>query len=64
MFFVFMHVILHIFVLCIVFILLHFVICMTAAHEGYVENKFYKDFLDQIFEAEKQQLLNNQGKCP
>jgi hypothetical protein len=37
---------------------------MTAVHEGYVENKFYKDFLDQIFEAEKQQLLNNQGKCP
>jgi hypothetical protein len=38
--------------------LVRFVICMTATHEG------YEDFQDQIFEAEEQQLLNDQGKCP
>jgi hypothetical protein len=59
-----MHVILHIFVLCIVFILLHFVICMTTTREGYEENEFYEDFQDQTFEMEEQQLLNEQGKCP
>jgi hypothetical protein len=63
MFFEFMHVILQIFVLSIVFILLHFVICMTAAREGYEENEFYEDFQDQTFEAEEQQLMNDQGKC-
>jgi hypothetical protein len=59
-----MHVILNIFVLCIVFILLHFVVCMTAACEGYEENEFYENFQEQTFEAKEQQLLNNQGKCP
>jgi hypothetical protein len=59
-----MHVILNIFVLCKVFILLHFVICVTAACEVYEENEFYEDFQDQIFEAEEQQLLNEQGKFP
>jgi hypothetical protein len=43
---------------------MHFVICMTAAREGYKENEFYVDFQDQIFEAEEQKLLNDQGKCP
>jgi hypothetical protein len=38
-----MHVILNIFVLCIVFILLHVVVCMSAAHEGYKENEFYEN---------------------
>jgi hypothetical protein len=42
----------------------HFVICMTAAREGYEENDFYKDFQDQLFEGEVQQLLNDQDKCP
>jgi hypothetical protein len=64
MFCAFMHVILNIFVLCIVFILLPFVVCMTAAREGYEENEFYENFQDQTFEAEEQQLLNDQGKCP
>jgi hypothetical protein len=64
MFLVFMLVILHYFVLCIVFILLHFVICMTTACEGYKENEFDEDFQDQTFKAEEQQLLNDQGKCP
>jgi hypothetical protein len=41
-----------------------FVVCMTAAHEGYEESEFYEDFQDQTFEAEEQQLLNNHGKCP
>jgi hypothetical protein len=59
-----MHVILNIFVLFIVFMLLHFVICITATCEGYEENEFYKDFQDQIFEVEEQQLLNDQGNCP
>jgi hypothetical protein len=44
--------------------LVHFVMCMTAAHEGYEENEFNEDFQDQIFEAEEQQLVNDQGKCP
>jgi hypothetical protein len=61
MFFTFMHVIPHIFVMCHVFILLHFVISMTAAREGYEENELYEDFQDQTFEAEEQQLLNDQG---
>jgi hypothetical protein len=61
MFFVFMHVIPYIFVLCLVFILLHFVISMTAAREDYEENEFYEDFQDQTFEAEEQQLLDDQG---
>jgi hypothetical protein len=43
---------------------MHFVVCMTVACEGYEENEFYEDFQDQIFEAEEQQLLNDQGKCP
>jgi hypothetical protein len=43
---------------------MHFVVCMTVAREGYEENEFYEDFQDQIFEAEEQQLLNDQGKCP
>jgi hypothetical protein len=59
-----MYVILNIFVLCIVFISLHFVVCMTAAREGYGENMFYENFEDQTFKAEDQQLLNDQGKCP
>jgi hypothetical protein len=42
----------------------NFVICMTAAREGYEENDFYKDFQDQLFEGEVQQLLNDQDKCP
>jgi hypothetical protein len=37
---------------------------MTIVHEGYEESEFYKDFQDLIFEAEEQQLLNDQGKCP
>jgi hypothetical protein len=37
---------------------------MTAAREGYEENDFYKDFQDQLFEGEVQQLLNDQDKCP
>jgi hypothetical protein len=37
---------------------------MIAAHEGYEHNEFYEDFQDQTFEAEEQQLLNDQGKCP
>jgi hypothetical protein len=49
MFFAFMQVIMHIFVLCIVFISLHFVLCMTTMHKGYEENEFYEDFQDQIF---------------
>jgi hypothetical protein len=36
---------------------------MTAAREGYEESEFYKDFQDQIFKVEEQQLLNDQGKC-
>jgi hypothetical protein len=44
--------------------LVHFVICMTAAREGYEENLFYEDIQDQIFEAEEQQPLNDEGKCP
>jgi hypothetical protein len=35
---------------------------MTAAREGYEENEFYKDFQDQTFEAEEQQLMKDQGK--
>jgi hypothetical protein len=37
---------------------------MTAAREDYEENEFYEKFQDQTFEAEDQQLLNDQGKCP
>jgi hypothetical protein len=37
---------------------------MITAHEGYGESEFYEDFQDQIFEAEEQQLLNDQGKYP
>jgi hypothetical protein len=59
-----MYVVLNIFVLCIVFILLHFVICMTTACEGYEENEFYENIQDQTFEAVEQQLLNDQDKCP
>jgi hypothetical protein len=64
MFRAFMHVMLNIFVLCIVFILLHFVICMTPVREGYKENEFYENFQDQTFEAKEQQFLNDQGRCP
>jgi hypothetical protein len=64
MFFIFIHIILHIFVLYIIFILLHFLVCMIAVCEGYEENEFYEDFHDQTFKAEEQQLLNEQGKCP
>jgi hypothetical protein len=56
-----MHVIPYIFVLCLVLLLLHFVISMTAAREDYEENEFYEDFQDQTFEAEEQQLLDDQG---
>jgi hypothetical protein len=38
-----------------------FVVCSTAAHEGYVEDAVYENFQEQTFEAEDQQLLNNQG---
>jgi hypothetical protein len=34
---------------------------MTAAREDYEENEFYEDFQDQTFEAEEQQLLDDQG---
>jgi hypothetical protein len=54
-----MHVILNIFILCIVFISLHFVVCMTAACEGSKENDIYENFQDQTFEAEDQQILND-----
>jgi hypothetical protein len=54
-----MHVKLNIFVLCIVFISLYFVVCMTVVHEGYEDNEFYENFQDQTFEAEDQQLLND-----
>jgi hypothetical protein len=37
---------------------------MTAASEGYMENEFYENFQEQTFEAEDQQLLNDEGKCP
>jgi hypothetical protein len=37
---------------------------MTVAREGYDENEFYENFQDQTFEAEDQQLLIDQGKCP
>jgi hypothetical protein len=37
---------------------------MTVAREGYEENEFYENFQDQTFEAEDQQLLIDQGKCP
>jgi hypothetical protein len=53
--------ILNIFVLCIVFI---FVVCSTAAREGYEDDMVYENIQEQTFEAEDQQLLNNQGKCP
>jgi hypothetical protein len=56
--------ILNIFVLCTVFIFVaFFVVCSTAA-EGYEEDAVYENFQEQTFEAENQQLLNNQGKCP
>jgi hypothetical protein len=64
MFCAFMHVTLNNFVLCIVFILLHFVVCMTAVREGYKENELYENFQDRTFKAEDQQLLIDQGKCP
>jgi hypothetical protein len=63
MFFAFMHVILNSFVLCIIFISLHFVVSMTAAHEGYEKNEFYENLQDQTLEAQDQQLLNDQGMC-
>jgi hypothetical protein len=53
--------ILNIFVLCTIFI---FVVCSTAAREGYEEDAVYENFQEQTFDAEDQQLLNNQGKCP
>jgi hypothetical protein len=37
---------------------------MTVAREGFKENEFYEDFQDRTFEAEEQQLLNDQGNCP
>jgi hypothetical protein len=37
---------------------------MTIVGEVYEESEFYEEFQDQIFKAEEQQLLNNQGKCP
>jgi hypothetical protein len=40
-----------------------FAVCSTAAHEGYEEDAVYENFQVQTFEAEDQQLLNNQGKC-
>jgi hypothetical protein len=40
-----------------------FAVCSTAAHEGYEEDAVYENFQAQTFEAEDQQLLNNQGKC-
>jgi hypothetical protein len=40
------------------------VVCSTAAREGYKEDALYENFQEQTFEAEDQQLLNNQGKCP
>jgi hypothetical protein len=54
MFCAFMHVTLNNFVLCIVFILLHFVVCMTAVREGYKENELYENFQDRTFKAEDQ----------
>jgi hypothetical protein len=41
-----------------------FVVCSTAAREGYEEDAVYKNFQEQTFEAEDQWLLNNQCKCP
>jgi hypothetical protein len=37
-----------------------FIVCSTAAHEGYEEHTVYENFQEQTFEAEDQ---NNQGKC-
>jgi hypothetical protein len=37
---------------------------MTVAREGFEENEFYEDIQDRTFEAEEQQLLNDQGNCP
>ena len=48
----------HIYFCCI------FVVCSTAAREGYEEDALYENFQEQTFEAEDQQLLNSQGKCP
>jgi hypothetical protein len=59
MFYAFMHVKLNIFALCIVFISLYFVVCMTVVHEGYEDNEFYENFQDQTFEAEDRQLPND-----
>ena len=57
--------ILNIFVLCTVFIFVaFFVVCSTAAREGYEDDMVYENIQEQTFEAEDQQLLNNQGKCP
>jgi hypothetical protein len=48
----------HIYFCCI------FVVCSTAAHEGYEDSTVYENLQEQTFEVEDQQLLNNQSKCP
>jgi hypothetical protein len=56
-----MHDIMNIFVWGTIFI---FVVCSTTAREGYEEDAAYENLREQTFEAEDQQLLNNQGKFP
>jgi hypothetical protein len=53
-----------IFLFCAQYFCCIFVICMTAACEGYENHEFYENCQEQTFELEDQQILINEVKCP